>query len=142
MSMWTHVIGAIHIDTYKMIDRDELVAELQEMVRNAPAITGSESNCQVEIAIEDGYDTFVSYDCRRCEYGPEELCEEPPAGYECQSGEYQTRAIITLCGDLRDRRIDTTAEEVNAFVDWVEEHFDIRNISIKIEDETEEIIRW
>ena len=142
MSMWTHVIGAIHIDTCKILDMEELDEKLQEMIKKAPAITGSEDNCQIDITIENGNNIFLSHDCRRCQYGPEELCEEPPENYKCLSGRYQTQAIVTLCGDLRDRRIDDTAAEVNAFVDWIEENFEIRNLSIKIEDETEEIVRW
>lgn len=143
MSMWTHVVGAIHIDTYLSLDREVLQKTLENIIRDAPAISGSEGNCQIEVAIAEGSDLFVSSDCRRCQY--EDLVNgdcNPPEDFICPEGEYQTRAIITLCGDLRDRRIDFTAEEVNSFVDYIDEKFTIRNMSIKIEDETEEIIRW
>ena len=151
MSMWTHVIGAIHIDTYRQLGNIELFDELTDMLRSAPKITGSEGNCQISVVVDEGSDLWVSHDCHRCpqhftdKEDDEDFEDYPcdaPEDFQCPSGEYSTRASIILCGDLRDCNIDKTAEEVNAFVDWVEEHFYIRNMSIKIEDETEEIVRW
>lgn len=65
--MWTHIIGAIHIDTFKEFSEDILL--------ELPAIT----DCQVDVTIENGYNTFednVEYqtcaiitlygDCRNC----------------------------------------------------------------------------
>lgn len=143
MSMWTHVIGAIHIDTYRQMDNIELFDELTDMLRNAPKITGSEGNCQISVVIDEGSDLWVSHDCHRCpQHSIDEDSCDAPDDFKCPSGEYSTRASILLCGDLRDCRIDDTAEEVNAFVEWVENNFSIRNMSIKIEGETEEIVRW
>ena len=90
---------------------------------------------------------MAKWKCKMCGYVYDDDAEgtafaDLPDDFKCPSGEYSTRASIVLCGDLRDCDIDKTSEEVNAFVDWVEEHFYIRNMSIKIEDETEEIVRW
>lgn len=147
MSMWTYVIGAIHIDSCYMLPEDELRNKIESILLDAPAITGSEGNCQVDVVIKDGYNMSISKDCKRCPHkeDDEDFYNEPceaPADYECPSGRYQTSAIISLCGDLRDRRIDYTAEEVNAFVEYVDKQFVIQNMSIKIEDGTEEIVRW
>lgn len=111
MSMWTHVIGAIHIDTFKKLSN----TIVEDILLGAPAIT----DCQVDITIEDGYNTF-----------------------EGISEEYQTCAIVSLCGDSRDRRIDETKEEVAAFIEYLEKYFYIKNKSIKIMDDMEEIIQW
>ena len=142
MSMWTHVIGAIHIDAYLTLDEETLQEAIESMLEDAPKITGSEGNCQISVVIDEGSDLWVSADCQRCPYNNKEDDCHPPEDFICPEGEYSTRASLVLSGDLRDTNIDNTAEEVNAFVDWVEEHFDIRNISIKIENETEEIVRW
>ena len=152
MSMWTHIVGAIHIETGMQYDKKELKRELDEMLNyEAPQITGSEYDCQMDIVIEQGYDLWVSKDCYHCPHhyadkeDADDFLEEPceaPADFECPSGSYQTRAIITLCGDLRDRTIKQTQKEVQAFIDWLKENFSIRNMSIKLEGETEEIIQW
>lgn len=68
--MWTHIIGAIHIDTFK------------EFSQGRPR--------QIDVTIEDGYNTYE-----------DDL-------------EYQTCAIITLCGDVHNYTIEEVKEEVAA----------------------------
>jgi hypothetical protein len=94
--MWTHVIGAIHIDTYRQLGNIELFDELTDMLRSAPKITGSEGNCQISVVVDEGSDLWVSHDCRRCpKYFVDhegDNCCDAPEDFECPSGEYSTRA--------------------------------------------------
>ena len=110
MSRWTHIVGAIHIDTWKACNNIEKYIESK--LKNAPEITGSEGSATVFVNIENGYCMF------------------------CNGREFQTRAIITIQGDLRDKDGDTTKEEVEKFIDYIKKlGWYIRIFVINIEDE-------
>lgn len=120
MSYWTHIVGVMHIDTYTEVDDVQKLVE--EALKNAPQITGSEGPATVFVNPESGYCVYTSCDCNRCpykntvrhsaEFGFE--CDSPE-DFTCPTGKYQTRAIITVCGDLRDRTRNQTRKEWNAF---------------------------
>lgn len=138
MSLWTHIVAVLHVDTYREVD--DIQKYVEEALKNAPKITGSERDAEVFVNAEPGYCISVSCDCSRCKYKDTVKYHEDgyecdsPEGYECPHGEYQSRAIITVCGDLRDRTRDTTKEEWNAFCKYItkELKFDIRISSCKI----------
>lgn len=110
MSRWTHIVGAIHIDTWKACNNIEKYIESK--LKNAPEITGSEGSATVFVNIENGYCMF------------------------CNGREFQTRAIITIQGDLRDKDGDTTKEEVEKFIDYIKKlGWYIRIFVINIKDE-------
>lgn len=58
--------------------------------------------------------------------------------YECPEGEYQSRVVITVVGDLRDRMKQETHMEWNAFNNCIAKKirgkscFDIKNCSCRI----------
>lgn len=123
MSLWTHIVGVMHVDTYEHVGDIKLYVE--EALRNAPKITGSEKDAAVFVNPEPGCCIWVSCDCGRCDYkstikhyddGFE--CDSPE-GYRCKSGEYQSRAVITVQGDLRDRSRRQTKREWNEFHRYV-----------------------
>ena len=143
MSMWTHIVAAIDIDTYTC--STWLKEKVEEFLMNAPKITGSEGNAAVFVNVLHGYNRYVGCDCNACEYGstvvhaPEGgfMCDSPE-DYRCPDGRYQSRAVITVIGDLRDRMLEETQKEWDAFKAYVDDELNengymIRNCSCNIE---------
>lgn len=119
MSFWTHIVGVIHVDTYAKVDDVKKLVE--DALKDAPEITGSEGPAAVFVNAEPGHNIWTSCDCGRCQYkdtisyldrGFE--CDGPP-DFVCPKGEYQSRAIMTVCGDLRNRMKRQTKKEWNEF---------------------------
>jgi len=82
-------------------------------------------------------------DCLACQYkDTRKLYDDgfecdAPEGYKCPHGEYQTRVVITVIGDLRDRMRQRTRDEWYAFKKYIEKSinndgFTIRNCSCNI----------
>lgn len=119
MSYWTHIVGVMHVDTYREVDDVRKLVE--DALKDAPEITGSEGSASVFVNQEPGYNLFTSCDCGRCQYKDtiaylEDGFEcDSPDGFRCPKGKYQSRAVITVCGDLRDRMKNQTKKEWNAF---------------------------
>jgi hypothetical protein len=100
----------MHIDTY--VEVEDIEAYVEDKLKNAPKITGSERDADIFVNAEPGRNISVSKDCARCDYGGTiRSCED--GGFECDAdddyrcpyGTYQSRAVITVCGDLRDRTV-------------------------------------
>lgn len=117
MSKWTHITGAIHIDTFRELDKPQLKEHIEGELVKAPQITGSEENAETFVNVLGGYNTW-SYDV--------ELDMDM---------EYQTDVVITLNGDLRDRETIETLAEAKAFLEFLRKNFYIVNYSITIEDD-------
>lgn len=123
MSLWTHIVGVMHVDTYQEVD--DIKKFVEDALKDAPKITGSEGYAAVFVNPQPGYCISTSCDCNRCQY--KETIQifddgfecDSPKDYSCPWGEYQSRAIITVCGDLRDRMKDQTKREWNAFHRYV-----------------------
>lgn len=141
MSFWTHIVATIHVDTHK--ETDNLKDYIENALKYAPAITGSERNASVFINIPQGSNVSTNQDCDHCVYrdtikyeadGIHFTCDLPK-GFECPTGEYQTCAVITVCGDLRDRTRDITKDEYKRFRKHLHKElgFSILNHTAKIE---------
>lgn len=119
MSFWTHIVGVMHVETYAEVD--DIKAYVEKALKGAPKITGSEMDASVFVNIEPWHNVSTNCDCGRCQY-KETLkfyddgfeCDAPD-GYRCPYGEYKTRAVITVQGDLRDRMKQRTKKEWNEF---------------------------
>ncbi len=142
MSQWTSIIAAIYIDTFREMNKYDLKNYCYDILNSAPKITGSECNAQIFVNVLDGYNSYVGRDCKKCAYKDTIIhleeggftCEADE-DYLCQEGEYQTRVVITIIGNLRDRCIERTKKEYNKFFKYVENKFgDIRNSTLSIED--------
>ena len=134
MSYWTHICAVIDIDTFK--EDDDLVLWIGRRLQNAPKITGAERDTSVFINIPPGYNVSTSCDCNRCEHNlGGNKCDRPDDDFVCPSGNYQTRAVITVIGDLRDRQINQTEFEWSEFFKYIKEDllWDIRNYSCRIQ---------
>ena len=142
MSLWTHIVASIDVDTH--IECDTLKRDVKKMLKAAPKITGSEGDAEVFVNVLSGYNVFCGSDCARCEYKDTVrnlphcgfTCDAPD-DYMCPSGKYQTRVVITVIGDLRDRTRERTTTEWKAFKKFVEKSingsgFSIRNGSCNI----------
>lgn len=94
MSMWTHIVASIDVDTFK--ESHTIKEDVEKMLEKAPKITGSEGPADVFVNVLSGSDiTDVNGD------------------------EFQTRIAITVIGDLRDRTKDQTEKEWNEFKDFI-----------------------
>lgn len=144
MSWWTHIVAAIDVDTCICKDNDIVVNEVYEFLKDAPEIIGSEGNANVFVNVLPGYNCYTSADCNKCGYGPSIVhstkggfqCDRPD-GYRCPEGKYQSRVVITVIGDLRDRMLEETQKEWDAFKAYVDDEINengyvVRNCSCNI----------
>lgn len=97
MSMWTHIVASIDVDTFK--ESDTIKEDVEKMLEKAPKITGSEGPADVFVNVLSGYN-ISSYE-------------------DDKHKEYQTRVVITVIGDLRDREKPQTEKEWNEFKDFI-----------------------
>lgn len=145
MSLWTHIVGTIHVDTCKCVANTQKYVE--DALKDAPEITGDEGSAAVFVNTIPVANHYTSCDCDVCQYkdtiqhipdptsfGTRFTCEAPD-DYECPIGEYKTCVVITVCGDLRDRTRSQTKKEWNAFHRYIAKNlgFTIRNATCRIE---------
>lgn len=143
MSQWTHITSCISIETGILADKPQLKREIKKILSKAPKITGSEMDADIFVNIKSDYNTYIGRDCEHCKYkdtaiyitidGEECLTCDAPNNYDC-SAEYQTCAIISVQGDLRDRIPEETKKEFNDFLNYLKKHFVIRDYSLNIKD--------
>lgn len=144
MSRWTHITSCISIEAGILDNKIGLKREIQKILRHAPKITGSENDADIFVNIPSGYNFFMSRDCEHCKYkdtirhitkeGEECLECDAPRYYDCSS-EYQTQAVISIQGDLRDKDGETTKVEFIDFLNYIKKKYIVRDYSINIEDE-------
>ena len=141
MSNWTHIVASIDAETY--IYSKDIQSVVEDMIKNAPKITGSERDADIFVNKLSGYNCSMSFDCNACQYkdtlqsDDEGFWCDAPEGFVCPDGKYQTRVVITVIGDLRDRHREQTKREWLAFKDYIAKHinengFCIRNCSCNI----------
>lgn len=145
MSMWTHITACMSVETGIVAKKPELRRQVKEFLKSAPEITGSEGPADVFVNIPSGYDYYISCDCDHCKYkdtiielkdkdGEDYMMCNSPKGYDC-SAEYQTRIIISIQGDLRDRIKEETEKEFEEFKKYIEKIGYIRDYTVNIEGE-------
>lgn len=117
MSLWTHVVGAVYVNMYTQATAQTL-NYARHMIMNAPKVTGSEGDMQVYIHLLSGYNNHL-FD----------------GGTEVK---WQTGVVISLVGDLRDRTIEKTNQELKAFLDYIKDNqCYMRSLSVTVEDNFE-----
>ena len=97
MSMWTHIVASIAVDTFK--ESDTIKEDVEKMLEDAPKITGSERPADVFVNVLSGYNISIYEDDKH--------------------KVYQTRVVITVVGDLRDRTKAQTEKEWNDFKNFI-----------------------
>lgn len=138
MSQWTNVIAVIDVDTH--MEKVNIKEIVEEKLRNAPKITGSEGPAGIYTNVVHGHNVWTSADCGRCKYKDTITTLDKgftcgkDNNFTCPEGEYQTRVIISILGDLRDKNIKDTEKEYNQFLDYIENTcgFWIRNKAVNI----------
>lgn len=118
MSKWTHIVGAIYLDTFRELDRNDLKEHIEGIVAKAPQITGSEENAMTFVNVLNGENTYVYAD-----------------DYNSIAG-FQTCVVITVVGDLRDRDRFETIAETKAFIEYFRKNLHIMMSSFAIEDDS------
>lgn len=111
MSMWTHIVASLDVETY--IESNTIKEDVEKMLKKAPKITGSEGPADIFVNVLSGHNVSCwDGDDRR---------------------EYQTRVVITVIGDLRDRMKAQTEDEWSKFKnfigqdEWAEEEYEQEN---------------
>ena len=141
MSLWTHIAAVIDVDTY--IESHTIQADVEALLEDAPKITGSEGPAEVFVNVLSGWNRSTNCDCGHCEfYGGDDIEEfvcraKPSEGDVCPEAYYQTRVVITVLGDLRDRMRGQTKSEWLEFKKHIAEKvngegFTIRNCACTI----------
>lgn len=146
MSMWTHITACISLETGAIMKKPELKKYVQNYLSKAPKITGSEGNADVFVNIQSGYSWYMNRDCEHCKYQDKlidvkgvddkedyKLCDYA-SNRNC-SREYQTRVVISVQGDLRDRMEVDTKKEFEKFKTYLEKLGYIRDYAVNIEGE-------
>ena len=129
MSYWTHITACIYLETD--IKDNEIKSIIENKLKSAPKITGSEGDADIFVMPLSGHNVFVSCDCNNCQYKGSIIryddgsfsCEADDH-YRCVSAEYQTSVCISIIGDLRDRMKEDTRKEYKEFIKWLNSNFD------------------
>jgi len=112
MSNWVSIVAVLEVETE--ICSHTMKKDFEVILKDAPKITGGEGDAQIFINIPSGYNLSVHF--------------------KGEIEEFQTRVVITICGNLRNRFEDKTTREYEAFVKFLEDKdYWIRSQTVKIE---------
>ena len=142
MSCWTHITACFSAETGIVETRENLAKIVEDYLKNAPKITGSEKDADFYVNVQNGHNMWIGQDCEHCRYretlrqvtinGKEiEECDAPE-DYDC-SADYQTCVVISIQGDLRDRTKEETQKEFNEFMKYITTKCYIRDYSVNVE---------
>ena len=133
MSYWTHVNGSIIVDVPGRT-QEESEYVLKTVLKHLPVVTGSESDMDVFIQRQSGTNMSSSHD----EYGMTTNNLVDRYGDRSRTRgwlEVQTKYILTVQGDLRDREFDDTFKE---FMNWLcrlAKRVSVKSVLVRIEAE-------
>lgn len=99
MSRWTYVYGMIAVDTFSRSDAETLYIT-HTVVNHLPIVDGSEGGLHYYINLYDGLKDFANFDEFGRHTNIKDVCE------------WQTKAVITITGSLRDMGIHETTKQV------------------------------
>lgn len=109
MSCWTHITACFSVETGIVAKKPEVLKQVKSYLEDAPKITGSESDADIFVNVQTGYDLFGS------------------------DGKFQTRVVISIQGDLRDRMYNQTKKEFDEFLKYIKSKYYIRDYAVNIE---------
>lgn len=138
MSHWCSITACIYVDTN--IESSNIKSIVEEKLKLAPKITGSEGDADVFVNVLSDYNIWKSADCENCpykdtiiKYGDGFFSCEPDVEYECKEAEYQTNICVSIVGSLRDKWAKETESEYKEFLDWISKNIgDIKQESCKV----------
>ena len=117
MSRWTHITSCMSVDTC-IENKKHIKKSIIDYINNAPKITGSESDAEVYVTLQRGYNISSWKQDKKDNFI-----------------QYQSCIIISIQGDLRDKDGETTKEEFIDFLNYIKAKYIVRDYSINIEDE-------
>lgn len=111
MSWWTHVTGIIKASVPARTNTETMYVA-QTVLDHLPEITGSEGGVNTHVYLEDGYNVSQNRD---------EFFNRSNLGKSDGFGDYksfntQTKVLITLSGNLRNRMFSETYRETLKFM--------------------------
>lgn len=136
MSHWTHIVAVMHVETFA--ERVDIEQYVRDLLKDAPVITGSEGPAFVFVNAQTGHNISTTQACEICPWKDSDDGEgncAAPEDFDCPSGEFQSRVVITVCGDLRDRMKAETHKEWKAFQKYIFKtlKFGYRNVACSIQ---------
>ena len=139
MSMWVHITACLSVETGFVEKPNVLKKIIQKELKSAPKITGSEGCADVFVNIQSGFNLWLNKDCNHCPYsntivwtGEGKFTCDPPKGYKCKPGEFQTCVTISVQGDLRDKTKQETIKEFEEFLDFIRTRHYVRDYAVNI----------
>ena len=126
MSVWTHIQGVFHIDLLNGYE-DKVMLEMTTriLLEKAPRITGSEGGIDIYINAENGYNSTETI-------SHIDKCGE----VHCRTVNKQSGVIVTIIGDLRDRKAQEINEKYQIFEAYIKSlNVLIRDYIVQIYDE-------
>ena len=138
MSWWTHIKGAIEVEAMGRTQA-ECRYILDTVLAHLPRVTGSEGDMNVYIAQRAGHNCSSS--CDELSMRTNNLTDFD--GFK--SREYgwmtmQTKYMLTIDADLRDRRLEETKRE---FLNWLcrlSKRLLVWSVVVKIDDEEKSMV--
>ena len=139
MSMWTHITACLSVETGLVEKPRRLRKIIKRELMDAPKITGSEGCADVFVNVQSGFNFWTNRDCTHCPHantitwtGMGEFDCDPPKGYKCKPGKFQTCVTISVQGNLRDRTKQETVKEFEEFLDFIRTRHYIRDYTVNI----------
>lgn len=103
MSFWTNIRVILQVHTYVDMNYNKFKGQIEEAIRQAPNITGSEGNTSINtLNFIEGASSFK----------------------DGKTIYYTDRCHIVIIGNLRDRFIEDTRKELKAFVKHLRKYRD------------------
>lgn len=100
MSQWTHIVAVLDVDTGHQMQTDKDVDVIRKALEAAPKITGGERPADVFVNLLSGFNGVTFDD-------------------DSNPIHHQSRVVITIIGNLRDRSREQTEKEWQAFKDFI-----------------------
>lgn len=127
MSEWTHVTGAVRVDTYARSDA-EAVYIAQTVANHLPRITGSEEDAHVYVNLERGFNMSSTDD----EFGRRSNLGNDWVQGQRNMFDTQSKCVLTITGDLRDRSIGQTVRETARMLARLASRLDVDTCSVTV----------
>ena len=110
MSVWTHICGSVEIDVHG-VSQSHIQYVVETILNHLPVVSGSECNMQVHIIKKYGHNVSSSFD----DFGNIIIRNNNTDDDDCYNN-FQTKYILVLEGDLRDREFEETKR---SFMKWL-----------------------
>lgn len=136
MSQWTSIAGVVYLDT--MLTIPNIKEFVEKFLEYAPKITGSERNANIFVNVVNHNNFFDDAPCYSCVYGNTVkrlgdnsfICKSYK-DYKCPELQCQTKIVITVIGELRDKNIEDTKKEWKEFLKYLKTIHPYSSIDIK-----------